>query len=221
MFPCALTRWLLLCLLAALAPLGSLAGPVGSSANPPTIVCFGDSLTAGYGAPQGQGYPEYLESDLIEKGLHYRIVNAGVDGNTSKDGVDRLASVLAMHPQIVVLEFGANDGLRGAPVPLIVANLSRIIEALQAAHIRVLLVGVYMPPNYGQDYVKQFDAIYPALARKYRLPLMPFILKDVYGVPGMMSQDGIHPNGDGYQVIAKNVLPVLMPLLGKDAAAAR
>ena len=179
------------------------------------IVCFGDSLTSGYGAAGGQSYPDFLESDLIEQGIHPRMVNAGVTGATSKDGLDRVASVLARHPDVVVLEFGANDGLRGAPVSTISANLSNIIEALQRARVRVMLAGIYMPPNYGPEYVQQFNAIYPALARRYKVPLLPFILQDVYGVPGMMSGDGIHPNGEGYQIVARNVLGVLLPLVKK------
>jgi acyl-CoA thioesterase-1 len=179
------------------------------------IVCFGDSLTAGYGAPAGQSYPDFLESDLIEQGLHTRVLNRGVSGATSKDALSQLPAVLALHPDVAVVEFGANDGLRGAPASLIRANLETILQALQQAHVRVMLAGIAMPPNYGPDYVQQFDAIYPALARKYKVPLMPFILKDVYGVPGLMSGDGIHPNGEGYQVIARNVMPVLLPLIKK------
>jgi len=179
------------------------------------IVCFGDSLTAGYGAPAGQSYPDFLESDLNEQGLHPRIVNRGITGATSKDALGQLPSILALHPDIAVVEFGANDGLRGAPASLIQANLETIIQALQQAHVRVMLAGIFMPPNYGPDYVRQFDAIYPTLARKYKVPLMPFILKDVYGISSLMSGDGIHPNSEGYQIIARNVMPVLLPLIRK------
>ncbi len=201
-------------LFALLIPVALPAAPA-PPAHRQVVVCFGDSLTAGYGAPQGQSYPDYLESDLIEHGLHPKIINAGVSGATTKDGLSQLRTVVAMHPDIAIVEFGANDGLRGAPVPLIVANLGTIIDTLQQAHIRVLLAGIYMPPNYGPDYVQQFDAIYPALARKYKVPLLPFLLKDVYGVPGMMSGDNAHPNGEGYQVVARNVLSVLLPMLKK------
>lgn len=203
-------------LLSVLLPASMVAMP--NDAQPPTrqqqvIVCFGDSLTAGYGAPPGQSYPDYLESELIEQGLHPRIINAGVTGATTKDGLAQLPNVLARHPDIVVVEFGANDGLRGAPASLITTNLATIIETLQRAHVRVMLAGIYMPPNYGPEYVAQFNAIYPGLARKYKVPLLPFILRDVYGVPGLMSSDGAHPNGQGYQVVARNVLPVLLPLV--------
>ncbi len=201
-------RTLLLSLLPLLA-----AAPVSPARQ--LVVCFGDSLTAGYGAPPGQSYPDYLESELIEQGFHPRIVNAGVSGATTKDAIGQLPSILAQHPDIAIVEFGANDGLRGTPVAVIIANLNTIIVALQRAHIRVVLAGIYMPPNYGPEYVQQFDAIYPALSRKYKVPLLPFILKDVYGVPGMMSGDNAHPNGQGYHVVARNVLPVLLPLLKK------
>ena len=203
----------------------SLLLPVGlfatrAIAEPPAahekvVVCFGDSLTAGYGAPPGQGYPNFLESDLIEKGLHPRIVNEGESGATTKDALVRLPAIVAMHPDIAILEFGANDGLRGAPVSGISANLGVIIETLEAAHVRVLLAGIYLPPNYGPEYVQQFDAVYPALARKYKLPLIPFLLKDVYGVPGLMSNDSVHPNGEGYQVVARTVMAGLLPMLKK------
>jgi len=181
----------------------------------PVVVCFGDSLTAGYGAPTGQSYPDFLESDLEEHGLHPRIINRGVSGATTKDALAQLPAVLALHPDIAIVEYGANDGLRGAPVNSIVQNLETIISTLEQAHIRVMLAGIYMPPNYGPEYVNQFDAIYPDLAHKYKLPLLPFVLKDVYGVPGLMSADGIHPDAEGYQVVAKNVLTVLLPMLTK------
>lgn len=202
-------------LLSLLLPATLAAAPAQTTSRQQVLVCFGDSLTAGYGAAQGQSYPDYLESYLIEQGLHLRIVNAGVSGATSKDAVSQLPSVLARHPDVAIVEFGANDGLRGTPVNLITANLDTIIQSLQRAHVRVMLAGIYMPPNYGPEYMQQFNAIYPALARKYKVPLLPFILKDVYGVPGLMSGDNVHPNGQGYQIVARNILAVLLPLVKK------
>jgi acyl-CoA thioesterase-1 len=199
-----------------LALAGAAVSPGAQTAHQATIVCFGDSLTAGHGAMAGQSYPMYLERDLAQQGLRPRVINAGVDGDTAKDGLERLPSVLAMHPDVVVLEFGANDGLRGMPVPTTEAELSSMIDRLQKAHVRVMLAGMYMPPNYGPDYVKQFDAMYPELARRYKVPLLPFLLQDVYGVEGKMSDDGIHPNGEGYQIVAHHILPVLLPLLSKQ-----
>lgn len=181
----------------------------------PTIVCFGDSLTAGQGAAPGAAYPDALRQDLARAGYHVTVLNQGVSGDTTKDGKARLRAVVAAHPGIVLLEFGANDGLRGQPVPGIERNLSDIIEALQRAHIRVLLLGMELPPNLGPDYVGQFDGIYPALAARYKLSLVPFLLKDVYGNDDLMSQDYIHPNGAGYQKVAANVQTYLLPLLKK------
>ncbi len=179
------------------------------------IVCFGDSLTFGTGAPAGSSYPDFLRKDLSVDGYRAEVLNQGVAGDTTKDGMARIDAVLRAHPQTVVLELGANDGLRGQPVPGIVQNLSTIIETLERAHIRILLAGIDLPPNLGPEYVKQFDAVYPALAEKYKLPLMPFLLQDVYGVEGRMSQDYLHPNAAGYVVVAKNVVPYLEPLLRK------
>ena len=190
----------LLCLLA-----GSLA------AHAQTVVCFGDSLTAGYGAPAGASYPDDLRKLLA--GSHATILNQGISGNTTKDGLLRVNAVLALHPAIVVLELGANDGLRGFPVPDIERNLSRIIEQLQRAHARVLLLGMKLPPNLGPDYVDPYDALFPALAQKYKLPLLPFLLEHVYDHDELLSPDNLHPNAAGYRVVAQNVLPYLQPML--------
>ena len=122
-------------------------------------------------------------------------------------------AVLALHPSIVVLELGANDGLRGFPVPDIERNLSRIIEQLQRAHARVLLLGMRLPPNLGPDYVGQYEALFPALAQKYKLPLVPFLLEHVYDHDELLSPDNLHPNAAGYRVVAQNVLPYLQPML--------
>jgi len=198
-------------LLALLFPLGAIGQAPGSRQQ--SIVCFGDSLTYGYGAPYGESYPDFLQTDLTRQGLTAHILKAGMNGATTKDALERLPSVVAMHPDIAVVEFGANDGLRGMPVAIIAAQLSTVIETLQKAHVRVVLLGIRMPPNLGADYVGQFHAMYPALAAKYKVPLLPFLLQDVYGVPGLMSGDGVHPNGEGYRVIAKNVLPLLKKYL--------
>lgn len=179
------------------------------------VICFGDSLTEGHGAIPGNSYPDFLRKELSDAGYHLTLFNRGVSGDTTKDGLDRLPAILAAHPAIVVLEFGANDALRGQPVPGIEHNLETMITSLQRAHIRILLLGMDMPPNLGPDYVKQFDAIYPTLASKYKLPLLPFLLQGVYGVDSLMSPDYIHPNGAGYQKVAQNVRPLLEPMLKK------
>ena len=180
-----------------------------------TVVCFGDSLTSGFGAPDNQSYPDFLRKDLADAGYHVTLLNQGIGGNTTKDGLDRIDKVLAAHPSIVILELGANDGLRGFPPPGIEQNLSSMIQTLQRAHIRVLLAGIDLPPNFGAAYVKQFDAIFPDLAQRYKLPLVPWLLNGVYGVYGLMSPDYVHPNGPGYEHVAQNVLPYLEPMLKK------
>ncbi len=189
-----------------------LAVPVAAHAQ--TVVCFGDSLTAGRGAPPGASYPDDLRRDLQHSGAHATIINQGISGDTTKDGLARIGAVLRAHPAIVVLELGANDGLRGFPVPGIEQNLERTIQQLQRAHIRILLLGMQLPPNLGPDYVQPFNAMYPALAAKYKLPLVPFLLQGVYGVEGLMSEDYLHPNGAGYRIVARNVLSYLQPMLG-------
>ena len=181
----------------------------------PVIVCFGDSLTAGYGAPSGQSYPDYLQADLDRLGYHYRVANEGVSGNTTKDGVERLPEVLGLHPAIAVVEFGGNDGLRGLPISESRRNLDEIVKRLKAAGAQVVIAGITLPPNYGPDYVRQFDDSYVVLAKKYRTPMLPFLLKNVYGVPGMMQQDNIHATGKGNKIVAENVLKLIHPLLEK------
>ena len=200
-----------------LLALAVVPGTVTAAPAPPpeTIVCFGDSLTAGHGADEGHAYPDYLRSDLAQAGYQAKVIKAGVSGATTKDGVDSLPHILAMHADVVIVELGANDGLRGLPVVQSKKNLDLILTALQKSGTRILLLGIMMPPNYGEDYVKSFNGMYPTLAHTYKVPLMPFILKDVYGNDALMSEDGIHPNGDGYRVVAKNVLPFLTPLLKK------
>jgi acyl-CoA thioesterase-1 len=179
----------------------------------PTIVCFGDSLTAGYGADDGQSYPDFLQRDLDVAGYHYRVVNEGISGNTTKDGLDRISDVLALHPAVVVLEFGGNDGLRGLKVETTRTNLAHIIEILQGSGTKVVLAGITLPPDYGPDYVNAFTANYPTLAKKYSLPLLPFLLDHVYGVPGLMQRDNTHATNQGNAIVAKNVLLLVEPLL--------
>jgi acyl-CoA thioesterase-1 len=181
----------------------------------PVLVAFGDSLTAGYGAEPGSSYPDFLQHDLDEAGCRYRVVNAGVSGNTSKDGVARLGQVLALHPALVLVEFGGNDGLRGLPIAATRAGLEQIVDTLQKAGTRVVLLGITLPPNYGDDYIRQFNQTYTALARAHRIPLLPFLLAGVYGVPGDMQADGIHPTAQGNRQVALNVLHLIRPLLAR------
>jgi acyl-CoA thioesterase-1 len=181
----------------------------------PIIVAFGDSLTAGYGTDAGNSYPDFLEKDLNEKGFLYHVVNAGISGNTTKDGLDRLDDVLALKPVVVIVAFGGNDGLRGLPIDSTRRNLDQIVSTLQRAGIKVVLGGITLPPNYGPDYIRQFNETYATLARQYHVPLLPFLLKNVYGVPGSMQADGIHATAQGNQQVARNLLPLITPLLHK------
>lgn len=181
----------------------------------PVIVAFGDSLTAGYGTNTGQSYPDYLQHDLDARGYRYRVINAGISGNTSKDGVARLPEIVALHPAIAIVAFGGNDGLRGIPIEDTQMNLNTIVSTLQNAQAKVILGGITLPPNYGPAYISKFDAIYKNASQQYRVPLLPFMLKDVYGVPGDIQGDGIHATAKGNEQVAKNFLPLLLPLLHK------
>ena len=138
----------------------------GQRAGLPVIVAFGDSLTAGYGAGPGHSYPDYLQRDLDAAGYHYRIVNLGITGNTTKDALARVHDVLAQRPAVTIVAIGGNDGLRGIPVTDIRANLDAILSMLQRSGTRVLIGGIELPPNYGAQYVQSFNAVYPALAAK-------------------------------------------------------
>jgi acyl-CoA thioesterase-1 len=183
----------------------------------PLIVCFGDSLTAGYGTELGKSYPDYLQADLDARGYHYRVVNEGISGNTTKDGVERVDSIVAMKPALVVVEFGGNDGLRGLRIEDSRANLDKIVSALKASGTKVVLAGITLPPDYGPDYIKQFNETYALLAKKYNVPLLPFLLKGVFGVDGMMQRDNTHATAEGNKVVANNVLPLVLPQLKNSA----
>jgi acyl-CoA thioesterase-1 len=181
----------------------------------PLVVCFGDSLTAGYGADFGQSYPDYLQKDLDAKGYNYRVVNEGISGNTTKDAVERLDSILALKPAIVVVEFGGNDGLRGLRIEDSRTNLDKVVGALKVSGTKVILAGITLPPDYGPDYINQFNATYTMLSAKYRVPLLPFLLSGVFGVDGMMQADKTHATNKGNEVVARNVLALVLPLLKK------
>jgi acyl-CoA thioesterase I len=191
------------------------SAPSGSSL--PTIVAFGDSLTAGLGVSHDESYPADLQRDLDARGYRYRVVNLGISGNTTKDGVLRIPEVLKYHPSVVIVSFGGNDGLRGLPIQDTETNFFAIISAMQDAHAKVILGGITLPPNYGSDYIAKFNAIYVEASKKYDVPLLPFMLKGVYGVPGSMQGDGIHPTAQGCKKVAKNFLPLLLPMLRKPA----
>ena len=189
--------------------------PVTKDDGRPVIVAFGDSLTAGYGTNPGESYPDDLQRDLDAQGFRDHVVNQGISGDTTKDGVERLPRVLALHPQIVIVAFGGNDGLRGLPIASTRENLTIIVSALQKAGVKVILGGITLPPNYGPDYIQQFNDTYTLLAKQFHAPLLPFLLKGVFGVPGGMQDDGMHATASGNVTVAKNILPLVVPLLKK------
>jgi acyl-CoA thioesterase I len=199
---------------AAVLGFAQLAGgaPTPSDTRP-VIVAFGDSLSAGYGAEPGKSFPDFLQKDLDAAGVHWRVVNAGVSGNTTIDGVYRLSEVLAYKPRITIVEFGGNDGLRGLPIETTRSNLDQIIQMLQRAGSKVVLAGMTLPPNYGPDYIRGFEQIYVELAAKYKVARIPFLLEGVAIHPELMQRDGIHPTAQGNQLVAKTVMRYLKPLL--------
>jgi acyl-CoA thioesterase I len=182
-----------------------------------TILVFGDSLSAALGLRPEQGWVELLARRLHSQGYGYEVINASVSGETSSGGLQRLPRALDLHrPAVVVLELGANDGLRGLPVDALRANLAQMVRLSQAAGARVLLVGIRLPPNYGQRYGEQFAGVYPGLAQADHLPLVPFLLQDVALNPKLMQEDGLHPNAAGEPVVLENVWPHLKSLLNKN-----
>lgn len=192
------------------APPAAKAPPV---AEVPVIVALGDSLTAGLGLAQSQAWPALLQARLDAEGYRYRVVNAGVSGDTSAGGLSRLEWQLAQKPAIVVLELGANDGLRGLPVAHTRENLAKIIARCQAAGARVVLAGMQVPPNMGEDYAAAFREMFPDLAREYGVPLIPFLLAGVAADAALNQADGIHPTAEGQAILAQTVWTSVQPLL--------
>jgi len=182
----------------------------------PVIVCFGDSLTAGFGADPGQSYPDWLQKDIDKRGFRYRVVNLGISGDTTSGGVSRVDSAVALKPAIVILELGANDGLRGLPLSMTRNNLDEMITSFRKAGAKVVLAGITLPRNYGPDYIRDFEKVYSDLAAKYKLPFVPFLLEGVATVPALMQGDRLHPTGEGNRLVAETVMRrALLPLLGK------
>ena len=180
------------------------------------ILVYGDSLSAGYGVAIGAGWVSLLASRMQHEGYGFRVVNASISGETTTGGLERLPHALATHrPNIVVIELGANDGLRGLPLTTTRANLERMVTLAAAEDRSVVLVGMQMPPNYGERYTQGFAAMYPDLARLHHAALVPFLLKGVADNPPLMQADGLHPNERGQPILLDNVWPVLKPLLQK------
>jgi len=185
----------------------------------PVVVFLGDSLTAGLGLSSEEAWPTLLTEQLEKAGTPIHAVNAGVSGDTSAGGLRRLAWLLRQRPDVVVVELGANDGLRGQPLAGVEANLREIVVKSRAAGARVLLLGLRVPPSLGGDYARQFAELYPRLARELDVPLVPFLLEGVAGNPDLNQPDGIHPNAEGEKRVAAVVRPHLERLLSETQAA--
>jgi acyl-CoA thioesterase-1 len=175
-------------------------------------MAFGDSLTAGFGADTGKSYPDFLQQELDRRGLRYRVVNAGISGETTTDALERLSTVTVLRPAVAIVEFGGNDGLRGLPVSTTRSNLDQIIMGLKDSGAEVLLAGMTLPPNYGPDYIATFQRVYSDLAAKDKVALIPFLLEGVAGT-SRMQRDGLHPTADGNRLVAATVMRHLEPLL--------
>jgi acyl-CoA thioesterase-1 len=202
------------------APVAATASPAAPVAQKPTdssrpkVVVLGDSLTAGLGLQQSAAYPALLQEKLRAAGFEWDVVNAGVSGDTSAAGLQRLDWALdEPNVRILVLELGANDGLRGLPVDEMKKNLGAIIARAQAKRAAVLLAGMEAPPNFGPDYTVSFRQAYRDLAKEYKVTLLPFLLDHVAGNAGLNQADGIHPNVEGSRIVADNVWTVLKPMV--------
>jgi len=179
-----------------------------------SIVVLGDSISAGYGIQVQQGWVALLQRKLNEQAKPYVISNASISGDTSAGGLARLQPILDQHkPDILLLELGANDGLRGLSSQEMKRNLAEIVRRSQAAGAKVMLLGMKIPPNYGKRYIEMFYSIYPQLAEELKIPLVPFILEDVALKPEWMQADGLHPNALGQPAIVETIWPHLQPLL--------
>ncbi len=179
-----------------------------------TLVVFGDSLSAGYGLAPDQGWVTLLKDRLERKGFHYKVVNASISGDTSAGGAARIEKTLSKYqPDILILELGANDGLRGLSLQMMKRNLGLIIQKARGSGAQVLLLGMQMPPNYGPRYTERFSSIYRELAEEHQLPTPPFLLEQVALDPTMMQTDNLHPNAKGQPKLLDTVWDKLHPLL--------
>ncbi len=189
-------------------------GTAALSANTPVILVIGDSLSAGYGMELSESWPRLLQKRLDDNGHQYRVVNSSISGDTTQGGLTRLPRLLEkFQPELVIVELGGNDGLRGIGIGVTRQNLSNMIELSQAQNARVILTGIRLPPNYGSVYTEGFHAMYKELEQKYGLLLVPFLMEGVAFDSGLMQADGIHPNADGQPVLLDSVWSLLEPVL--------
>ncbi|MBJ6726282.1 arylesterase [Geomesophilobacter sediminis] len=193
----------------------SVSFPEAGAAAEPTIVAVGDSLTAGFGVAKEDAYPALLEKKLRQAGYRYRVVNAGVSGETTRGALSRIDSILKLHPEIVILESGANDGMRGSDPQLIENNLDTIVTRLQKDHVVVVLAGMEMFPALGRDYAGSFAAAYRRVAEKHRIIVIPFFLKRVAGDPALNQGDLVHPTAAGYRIVTETVYPYVVQAIEK------
>jgi acyl-CoA thioesterase I len=198
-------------LLAALLAVLALVDPAGAAER--VIVAFGDSLTAGLGVTPDDSYPAQLQAKLHAEGYAYRVVNAGVSGDTTAGGLRRVDWALKNKPDVAIVALGANDALRGQDLASVRANLEAIVARFQKAGVRVLVAGMEVPPNYGARYAAEFRRLYADVARKRGAALMPFLLDGVAGDPRLNQPDGIHPTAEGYRIVAAHLWPHLAPML--------
>lgn len=189
--------------------------PLASAGEGRVLLAFGDSLTSGLGVPADRTYPAQLAARLSREGYAYRVVNAGVSGDTTAGGLRRVDWALRLEPEVVIVELGVNDALRGQPLASVRANLERIVARFQAAGARVLIAGMRLPPNYGDRYAEDFHRLYAEVARARGAPLMPFFLDGVGAIPRLNQPDGIHPTAEGYAIVVDRLWPYLQPLLRK------
>jgi len=193
------------------------SSPSGIGASFGTIVAVGDSLTAGYGVEESQAYPALLQQRLLLEGHFYRVVNAGVSGETSSGTQSRIAWVIAsLDPDIIILETGANDGLRGVDPMVLEKNLDQIVTTIKAAGIAVILAGMKLPPNLGSNYTMRFSKVYPRIADKYAISLIPFFLKRVAGDVRYNLPDRTHPNPEGYRRIVDDIYPYVVDVIKQN-----
>ena len=198
----------------AMAALLLLVSAANAYSAPKTVLVVGDSLSAEYGLARGTGWVALLEQKLRTQKVDANIVNASVSGETTSGGRTRLPALLSKHkPDVVVIELGANDGLRGLPVPAAEANLRAMVEASRKAGAQVLLVGMRMPPNYGRDYADKFFAMYGTLSKSVNVPLAPFMLDGVAQKPDLFQPDRLHPLAEAHPIILANIWPHLLPIL--------
>lgn len=188
---------------------------IGASPAPKNILFLGNSITAGYGLEPAEAYPALIQAKVDAKKWNFRAINAGQSGDTSAGGLNRLNWLLKNRVDVLVLELGGNDGLRGLPAETTKKNLQAIIDAIKKKYpnVKIILAGMKVPPNMGPDYARQFNGLFPELAKKNQAPLIPFILEGVGGVRELNLADGIHPTAKGQEIVANNVWKALEPVL--------